>query len=277
MNFEELKQCYDFTGRTIAITGGAGILCGEMACSLVSLGANVVILDRDVALADRLKDRLESGPGRSMVLAGDVLSRDSLVEVEQRIRSEFGVVDTLINGAGGNQANATTSDELSFFDLPDDALRRVFNLNMLGTFLPCQVFGKGMVELGKGNILNVSSMSAYRPLTRVPAYSAAKAGISNFTQWLAVLMARDYAPNIRVNALAPGFFITSQNRFLLTDEKTSELTERGRLIIAHTPMQRFGEPEDLIGTVLWLLSDMSSFVTGVVVPVDGGFNAFGGV
>ncbi|MBN1313769.1 MAG: SDR family oxidoreductase [Anaerolineae bacterium] len=272
-----MKQHYDFTGRSIAVTGGAGILGGEIVCTLIGLGAHVAILDRDVALADRLKDRLGAGPGHSMVLAGDVLSRDSLVEVEKKIRAEFGVVDTLINTAGGNNPGATTSEEQSFFDLPSDALGRVFDLNMLGTFLPCQIFGRGMAEAGKGNILNISSMSAYRALTRIPAYSAAKAGISNFTQWLAVHMAQEYAPDIRVNALAPGFFLTSQNRFLLTDEKTGELTDRGKQIIAHTPMGRFGDPEDLLGTTLWLLSDMSSFVTGVVVPIDGGFNAFSGV
>jgi len=277
VNLEELKQHYDFTGRVIAVTGGAGILGGEIVCTLIGLGANVAILDREVALADRLKDRLETGPGRSMVLAGDVLSRDSLIEVEKAIRAEFGVVDTLINTAGGNNPGATTSDEQSFFDLPSDALGRVFDLNMLGTFLPCQIFGRGMAEAGRGNILNISSMSAYRALTRIPAYSAAKAGISNFTQWLAVHMAQEYATAIRVNALAPGFFLTSQNRFLLTDEKTGELTDRGKQIISHTPMGRFGDPEDLLGTTLWLLSDMSSFVTGVVVPIDGGFNAFSGV
>ncbi len=157
------------------------------------------------------------------------------------------------------------------------ALRRVFDLNILGTLFPCQVFGRGMAEAGKGCILNISSMNAYRPLTRIPAYSAAKAGVSNFTQWLAVHMAQEYAPDIRVNALAPGFFITAQNRFLLTDEKTGELTDRGREIIDHTPMRRFGEPRDLLGAALWLLSDMASFITGIIVPVDGGFNAFGGV
>jgi NAD(P)-dependent dehydrogenase (short-subunit alcohol dehydrogenase family) len=277
VNLDELIRHYDFTGRAIAVTGGAGILGGELACTLISLGADVAVLDRKVTLADHLKDRLEAGPGRSMVLVGDVLSLDSLVEAERSIRAEFGVIDSLINTAGGNDPGATTSDEQRFFDLPSDTLGRVFDLNMLGTILPCQIFGRGMAEAGKGNILNFSSMSAYHPLTRIPAYSAAKAGISNFTQWLAVHMAQEYTPGIRVNALAPGFLLTEQNRFLLTDESTGDLTERGRQIIAHTPMRRFGEPEDLLGTALWLLSDMSSFVTGVVVPIDGGFNAFSGV
>jgi NAD(P)-dependent dehydrogenase (short-subunit alcohol dehydrogenase family) len=183
----------------------------------------------------------------------------------------------LINAAGGNKPQATTSQDLSFFDLPIDALRFVFDLNIVGTILPSQVFGKLMADQRDGVILNVSSMNAFRPLTRIPAYSAAKAGVSNFTQWLAVHMAQEYSPRIRVNAIAPGFFLTDQNRFLLTDEKTNELTERGKSIIAHTPMARFGTPEDLLGVVLWLLSPASAFVSGIVVPIDGGFSAYSGV
>ena len=277
MNLEQVTELYDFTGRTVVITGGAGILGGEMACALVGCGANVAILDRDPALADRLLDRLGCGPGCASVVYGDVLKRDTLIEAEEAIRSELGPVDALINAAGGNNPKATTSADLSFFDLPEDALRFVFDLNVVGTIMPCQVFGRGMAERGEGTILNVSSMSAFRPLTRVPAYSAAKAGVSNFTQWLAVHMAQDYGPRIRVNAIAPGFFLTAQNRFLLVDQDTGELTPRGRTIIEHTPMDRFGDPEDLLGTVLWLLSPASAFVTGIVVPVDGGFSAFSGV
>ena len=186
-------------------------------------------------------------------------------------------VDTLINAAGGNSPKATTSAEFPFFDLPEDALRFVFDLNILGTILPSQAFGRGMAERGEGVVLNVSSMNAFRPLTRIPAYSSAKAGVSNFTQWLAVHMAQEYSPRIRVNAIAPGFFLTAQNRFLLTDEETGTLTPRGQTIIDHTPMRRFGDPKDLLGTVLWLLSSASAFVSGVVVPVDGGFSAFSGV
>jgi len=172
---------------------------------------------------------------------------------------------------------ATTAPDRSFFDLPADALRAVFDLNLLGTLFPCQIFGRLMAEQGEGVILNITSMAAFRPLTRIPAYSAAKAGVSNFTRWLAVHMAQEYAPRIRVNAIAPGFFLTEQNRFLLTDRESGELTARGETIIAHTPMGRFGRPEDLLGAALWLLSPASAFVTGVVVPVDGGFSAFGGV
>ena len=277
MNLEELNKLYDFTGQTVLITGGAGILGGEMACALVGCGANVAILDRDPALADRLKDRLGCGPGCATVVFGDVLKRDTLIEAAKVVEGEFGPIDMLINTAGGNSPKATTSADLSFFDLPEEALGFVFDLNIVGTIIPCQAFGRGMAERGEGVILNVSSMSAFRPLTRIPAYSAAKAGVSNFTQWLAVHMAQEYGPNIRVNAIAPGFFLTAQNRFLLVDKESGDLTPRGRTIVDHTPMNRFGEPEELLGTVLWLLSPASAFVTGIVVPIDGGFSAFSGV
>jgi NAD(P)-dependent dehydrogenase (short-subunit alcohol dehydrogenase family) len=189
----------------------------------------------------------------------------------------FGHVDILINGVGGNKPQATTSAEARFFDLPTEALRWVFDLNLMGVMLPSQIFGKIMAEQKKGVILNISSMNGFRPLTRVAAYSAAKAGVSNFTQWLAVYMAKECSPEIRVNAIAPGFFRTDQNRFLLTDKDTGKLTPRGQAIIDHTPMGRFGSPEDLLGAVLWLLSPAASFVTGIVVPIDGGFSAFSGV
>jgi NAD(P)-dependent dehydrogenase (short-subunit alcohol dehydrogenase family) len=277
MDLQTVTQWYNLTGRTVAITGGAGILGGEMACMLVGCGANVAILDRDPALADRLMDRLGCGPGCSVVVYGDVLNPETLAQAEETIRAEFGPVDTLINAAGGNNPRATTSAELSFFDIPKEAFNFVADLNLVGTVLPSQVFGRGMAERGEGVILNISSMCAIQPLTRIPAYSAAKAAVSNFTRWLAVHMAQEYSPDIRVNALAPGFFLTAQNRFLLTEEETGELTLRGRTIIEHTPMGRFGDPEDLLGTVLWLLSPASSFVTGIVVPIDGGFSAFSGV
>lgn len=277
MNLQELTHAYDFTGKTIVITGGAGILGGEIACALVGCNANVAIIDRDPSLAQRFIKRLESPVGRAIVVYGDVLNIDVLRQTAEHVVKEFGTVDALINAAGGNKPQATTSKDLAFFDLPPDALKFVFDLNIIGTILPSQVFGKIFAQKGEGNILNISSMSAFRPLTRVPAYSAAKASVSNFTQWLAVHMAQEYSPKIRVNAIAPGFFLTEQNRYLLTDEKTGELTPRGHAIIAHTPMGRFGVPEDLLGAVLWLLSPLSSFVTGVVIPIDGGFQAFSGV
>jgi NAD(P)-dependent dehydrogenase (short-subunit alcohol dehydrogenase family) len=276
MDLGELLKMYDFTGRTIVITGATGVLCGAMAEALVGCGANVAILARNREKGEATIDRI-SGPGRAMVVVGDALRQETLRDAARATLDEFGRIDGLVNGAGGNNPQATTRQDLSFFDLPEDALRYVFDLNMLGTILPCQVFGRQMAEQGEGVILNVSSMSAIRPLTRVVGYSAAKAGIDNFTQWLAVHMAQNYSPRIRVNAVAPGFFVTEQNRRLLIDEKTGEPTERGRSIIAHTPMGRFGEPDDLIGATLWLLSPASAFVTGIVVPVDGGFSAFGGV
>jgi NAD(P)-dependent dehydrogenase (short-subunit alcohol dehydrogenase family) len=276
MDLNALLKTYDFTGRTIVITGATGVLCGAMARALVGCGANVVILARSPEKGAAALDGI-SGPGSAMSILGDALKKESLQEVARVALDRFGRIDGLINGAGGNIPQATTRQDLSFFDLPEDALRHVLDLNLLGTVLPCQVFGGRMAEQGEGVILNVSSMSAIRPLTRVVGYSAAKAGVDNFTQWLAVHMAQNYSPRIRVNAVAPGFFVTEQNRRLLIDEKTGEPTERGQSIIAHTPMGRFGEPDDLIGATLWLLSPASAFVTGVVVPVDGGFSAFGGV
>lgn len=277
MDLNELRDMYDFTGKSVVVTGGAGILGGELACALVGCGASVAIVDRDPALAERLVERLETSIGRAIIVYGDVLDPEILSQTAQQVVEVFGRIDCLINGAGGNNPRATTSAEQSFFDLPADALRFVFDLNILGTILACQAFGKYMAKQGDGVILNISSMNAFRPLTRIPAYSAAKAAVSNFTQWLAVHMAQEYSPGIRVNAVAPGFFLTVQNKFLLTDEVTGELTPRGKAIIDHTPMGRFGDPEDLLGPAIWLLSPASAFVTGVVVPIDGGFSAYSGV
>src|SRR5512133_2944208 len=277
MDLAELTRSYDFCGRTIVVTGATGILGGEMACALVGCGANVAMLDRNLDPAKGLLDLMgPDGASRAAVVAGDVLDRASLERARDVILQRFGRIDGLINAAGGNNPKATTSKDQSFFDLSSDALRWVFDLNIVGTILPSQVFGRVMADQGEGVVLNVSSMNAFRPLTRIVAYSAAKAGVSNFTQWLAVHMAQEYSPNIRVNAIAPGFFQTEQNRYLLTDRETGALTPRGQAIISHTPMNRFGVPEDLLSTVLWLLSPASSFVTGVVVPIDGGFSAFSG-
>lgn len=277
MDTKTVAGWYDLEKRTVALSGGAGVLGGEIAVALVACGANVAILDQEPAGVDRFRDRLDRGRGRAIVVQCDVLKRESLAAAELRILEEFGPVDTLVNAAGGNSPSATTGPGRAFFDLPEEALRFVLDVNVLGTVLPCQTFGRGMAERKRGVILNVCSMNAFRPLTRIPAYSAAKAAVANFTQWLAVHMAQEYSAQIRVNAIAPGFFLTEQNRFLLTDETSGEPTPRGATIIQHTPMGRFGQPEDLLGTVLWLLSPASSFVTGVVVPVDGGFSAFSGV
>lgn len=276
MDLKALTKLYDFTGRSVVITGGTGVLCRKMAQALVGAGANVAVLARSKEKGTALLAEMQ-GSGRAIVVPGDVLRPDTLRKAAQVVVNEFGRINCLINGAGGNQPQATTRPDLSFFDLPEEALRYVFDLNLLGTILPTQVFAKRIAEAGEGVILNISSMSALRPLTRVVGYSAAKAGVTNFTQWLAVHLAQEYSPRIRVNAIAPGFFLTEQNRNLLTVPETGQLTPRGQKILEHTPMGRFGKPEDLLGTVLWLLSPASEFVTGIVVPVDGGFSAFAGV
>jgi NAD(P)-dependent dehydrogenase (short-subunit alcohol dehydrogenase family) len=273
----ELTKMYNFTGKTVAITGGAGVLGSEMAGALAACGAKVAILGRNEEAGKALIERMGERGNQLSFFKFNALDRESVAQAAEDVIKSMGKLDCLINCAGGNKPQATTSAELKFFDLPTDALRWVFDLNVLGTILPCQAFGKLMAEQGYGTILNISSMNAFRPLTRIPAYSAAKAAVSNFTQWLAVHMAQEYSPKIRVNAIAPGFFLTNQNRFLLTDPKTGEWTARGKTIVGHTPMGRLGESKDLLGCVLWLLSPASEFVTGVVIPVDGGFSAFSGV
>lgn len=278
----------ELKGKTAIVTGGGGVLCKTMANELARNGANVVVLDLRPEAAEAAANDIRMMGAKALGLACDVLNRDSLQEACDKTLETFGSVDILINGAGGNSPKATTTkDNLmpedmletvegmkTFFDLDPSGVQFVFNLNFLGALLPAQVFARVMAEKGSGVIVNVSSMNAFRPLTRIPAYSAAKAAVSNFTQWLSVHLA---PVGIRVNAIAPGFFLTDQNRFLLTDEKTGDLTTRGHKIMSHTPMGRFGKPEDLSGTLMWLVSDASEFVTGVVIPVDGGFSAYSGV
>lgn len=275
----KIDHLFDLTGKTVAITGGAGVLGTAIVKMLGAHGANVAILDLAADRAQALADELNAAAGKTCAagIGTNVLERASIEAANAQIVEAFGPVDILINGAGGNKAQATTNPDLPFFDIPPDAAQWVFNLNFIGTLLPSQVFGQAMAERDSGIMLNISSMSAFRALTRIPAYSAAKAAINNFTQWLAVHMAQEYTPNIRVNAIAPGFFLTEQNRFLLTDEATGELTTRGQQILDHTPAARFGDPDDLLGAVLWLITPASQFVTGVVVPIDGGFNAYSGV
>jgi len=268
-----LDFLYDFKNKVAVITGGAGVLGSEFTLALLKWGAKVVVLDLNIENLSQFNNY----KNRLLAIQTNVLDKKSVESSGAEIIQKFGKVDLLINGAGGNHPDSTTNADQSFFDLPQDAIRFVSDLNLLGTILPCQVFGKIMAESKKGVILNISSMNAFRPLTRIPAYSAAKAAVSNFTQWLAVHMAQEYSHDIRVNAIAPGFFLTKQNRFLLTTKKPGKLTERGRKIIAHTPMGRFGEPEDLLGAFGWLLSEDSKFVTGVVLPIDGGFSAYSGV
>ena len=267
---------FDVRGRTAVITGGSGHLGRAMASALAQAGAQVAILGRHAQTAQTVAQTIESEGGRAIGIAADVLDRAALERSREQVRSALGPVDMLINVAGGNSPSATTSDQQSFFDLDTEAVKHVLDLNFTGTWQSCQVFGRDMAERGEGCIVNVTSMSGLRPLTRVPAYSAAKAAVANFTQWLATYMAQEYSPTIRVNAIAPGFFLTEQNHYLMLDAD-GKLTARGQAIVNHTPMGRLGEPGDLAGTLLWLVSPASSFVTGIVVPVDGGFSAYSGV
>jgi NAD(P)-dependent dehydrogenase (short-subunit alcohol dehydrogenase family) len=248
-----------------------------MAHGLAQAGVRVAILSLHLESAERVAAAIRADGDTAVGIGCDVVDRISLEQAQEKVHREFGPVDLLINAAGGNNPHATTTDTRTFFDLDLHAANEVFSLNFMGTFLSCQVFGRDMVEQGEGCIVNVTSMNAIRPLTRIPIYSAAKAAVANFAQWLAVYMAQEYSPRIRVNALAPGFFLTEQNRFLLTDAGSGELTSRGQTILHHTPAGRFGLPEDLVGTLLWLVSPASAFVTGIVVPVDGGFSAYSGV
>jgi NAD(P)-dependent dehydrogenase (short-subunit alcohol dehydrogenase family) len=272
-----LEGLFGVAGKVVVVTGGGGVLCGALSRALGRLGAKVAVLDLFLEPAQAVVDEVAQAGGVAKAFQCNVLDRAGIIAAKEEVLDAFGRVDMLINGAGGNKRAATTAADLSFFDLPADAIQWVFNLNFVGTLLPCQIFGSQMADQGEGIILNISSMNALRPLTRIPAYSAAKAAVSNFTQWLAVHMAQEYSPRIRVNAIAPGFFLTEQNRFLLTERETGELTPRGQTILAHTPMDRFGDPEELIGATIWLLSPASEFVSGIVVPIDGGFSAFGGV
>ena len=272
-----LQSLFNIQGQTVVITGGSGELGKPMAHALAQLGAQVAIVSLHAESSDKVAAAIQAEGGRAIGIACDVLDKSALDQALAQVNAAFGNVDILINAAGGNKPEATTSADRTFFDLDSQAAETVFALNFTGTFLSCQVFGRGMAERGQGCIVNVASMNALRPLTRIPAYSAAKAAVANFTQWLAVHLAQEYSPGIRVNALAPGFFLTGQNRFLLTDASSGTMTPRGQAILDHTPMKRLGQPEDLVGALLWLVSPASAFVTGIVVPIDGGFSSFSGV
>ncbi|HHN47260.1 MAG TPA: SDR family oxidoreductase [Planctomycetes bacterium] len=272
-----LDEVFGIDGEVAVITGGGGVLCGSMAKALGELGVKVAVLDIAEDAAKAVAAEITDDGGKAAAYKADVLDRKNLEAVRKAVEEDLGPIDILVNGAGGNSPKATTSDKMSFFDLPKEGFEWVFALNFLGTLLPTQVFAKGMADRGRGSIVNISSMNALRPLTRIPAYSAAKAAVTNFTQWLAVHINQNYSKKIRVNAVAPGFFVTAQNKFLLIDEKTGDLTPRGKTIIDHTPMGRFGVPEDLVTTLLWLLAKGSSLINGTVIPVDGGFSAFSGV
>jgi NAD(P)-dependent dehydrogenase (short-subunit alcohol dehydrogenase family) len=277
-----ILQRFALEGRTVAVTGGGGALCGAMADALGAMGAKVAVLDVDPAKAEARAEAINHSGGTAVAFGCNVLDAAQLRQCHDAICALWEPPDLLINGAGGNDPRGSTGFEFeerarqgataqSFFDLDPAGFRQVFDLNFMGTFLATQAFSRAMVARGKGSIVNISSMSAFTPLTKVAAYSAAKAAVSNFTQWLAVHFSH---AGVRVNALAPGFFMTEQLRFLHVDPKTGELLPRARQVIAHTPMGRYGQPDDLIGALVWLLSDASSFVTGVVVPIDGGFSSY---
>ena len=280
MSFDDLK------GKVCVITGGAGVLGVAMVKALASVDAKIAIADRNKEVADKVAAEIAAEYNATVIgIEANVLEKETLEQAKLEINEKLGDIDVLINCAGGNSPQATTKveqmteaniDKLedTFYGLEMEGFDKVFALNFTGTLLPTMVFTKDMLKNRKGVVLNISSMNSYKPLTKIPAYSAAKASINNFTQWLAVHFAQ---VGIRVNAIAPGFFITNQNRFLVTDEKTGNFSPRGQKIVNNTPMGKFGDPEDLQGATLFLLSDVSSFITGIIIPVDGGYSAFGGV
>jgi NAD(P)-dependent dehydrogenase (short-subunit alcohol dehydrogenase family) len=277
------QDIFSLQGKIAVITGGGGELCGCMAEALAERGVKVAVLDINRENAEARAAGIANAGGEAMAFACDVLNEDQLAGVSEKIASVWGAADILINGAGGNNPRGSTAVEFleakqlddpeakSFLDLEMEGFRSTFDLNFLGTFLPTKVFCRGMIEKGAGSILNMASMSSSTPLTKVGAYSAAKAAVANFTRWLSVHLSHT---GVRVNALAPGFFMTEQLRFLHIDQQTGKLTPRAKQVVAHTPLGRYGEPEDLIGAVIWLLSGAAAFVTGVVLPIDGGFSAY---
>jgi NAD(P)-dependent dehydrogenase (short-subunit alcohol dehydrogenase family) len=280
VSFEDLR------GKVAVITGGAGVLGAAMVQAMASVGIKVAIADINKEVADSVAAKIAEETGATVIgVEANVLDKPSLEKAKAEINSKLGPIDILINGAGGNSPMATTKVEQmeekdidnlddTFYGLQMEGFDKVFALNFKGTLLPTMVFTQDMLAQRKGVVLNISSMNSYKPLTKIPAYSAAKASINNLTQWLSVHLAK---VGIRVNAIAPGFFITNQNRFLVTDEKTGNFSPRGQKIVNNTPMGKFGEPEDLQGAALFLMSDISAFITGIIVPVDGGYSAFGGV
>jgi NAD(P)-dependent dehydrogenase (short-subunit alcohol dehydrogenase family) len=269
-------KLFDITGRVVVITGGTGVLGGAMAVGLARAGAQVVVLGRKKENGDAVLKKISDAGKKAMFVQADVLDADQLAAAKKEILKEHKTIDILINAAGGNMPGAIVMPEQNFFDLQIDQFQKVVDLNLLGTVLPTKVFCDVMAEKKKGVIINIASMSSFRPITRVVGYSAAKAAIDNFTGWLAIEMAKKFGEGIRVNAIAPGFFITEQNKRLLTNEDGT-YTARGQAAINSTPFARFGVPDELIGTLIWLCSDASAFVTGVDIPVDGGFNVFCGV
>ena len=271
-----LEKMFSLQGKTVVLTGAGGTLVSEMAITVSQCGANTVILDISKDSADKVAETIKYKDSEAISLQCIVLDKNNLQDCCQKILDKYGKIDCLVNGAGGNRSEATTSEVLSFFDIPIEAHKDVLDLNFIGTMLPCQVFGKEIAKQKQGSIVNIASISGFRPLTRASAYAAGKAAVINFTKWLAVYICQNYSPQIRVNAIAPGFFATEQNRYLLYDE-TGQLTQRGLAIIEKVPQHRFGTPAELTGALVWLLSESASFCTGTVITVDGGFDAFSGV
>lgn len=272
-----ISQLYDVSGKVIAITGGGGMLGTAIATGLGRAGANIAILDIRPEAAERTAAAIVAEGGEALGVACDALDRDSVERALEQVKERFGTVYGLVNGAGGNRPAATTGADLSFFDLPTEAFRSVMDLNCLATWLPSQVLGREMAANGTGSIVNIASISGQRPMTRVPAYNAAKAAVINLTQWLAVYFSQEVGPGIRVNAIAPGFVLTEQNRYLLLDRETGAPTPRGQSIVSHTPLGRYGQPQELVGAALWLLSPASSYVHGATIVVDGGLTAYSGI
>ena len=267
---------FDLTGKVAILTGGAGVLGSAMAKGLVQAGAKVGILSRTASKVQKAVDEIQEMGGEGLALVADVLVENQLIDARNKVLKKWGRIDILVNAAGGNMKGATIMPDQDIFNLNMEDFTKVTDLNLKGTVLPTMVFAKVMADQKKGCIINISSMAAQQAITRVVGYSASKAAIDNFTKWMSVEMAHKFGEGIRVNAIAPGFFIAEQNRRLLTNEDGS-LTARGQTIVSETPVKRFGEPEELVSTLIWLCSDASSFITGIIVPVDGGFSAFSGV
>ena len=271
-----IDQLFSLKGKTAIITGGTGVLGGAMVKGLAAAGASVVIIGRRLEAGQTLANEIIASGGTAIAIAADVLNKEQLITARETVIKKFGSIDILVNAAGGNMPGAVIPPDKTFFDLDMDQFQKVVDLNLLGTVLPSQIFTEDMAKRKKGVIINIASMASFRPITRVVGYSAAKAAVENFTEWLATEMASKFGEGIRVNAIAPGYFLTEQNRTLLTNPDGS-YTARGNAAIKQTPFGRFGKPEELVGTLIWLCSDASAFVTGVDVPVDGGFNVFCGV
>ena len=267
---------FDISGQVAVITGAGGIICGVMAKEMAKKGVKVALLDLFVENAQKIADEINAAGGEAIAVKANVLDRESLEQARQAVLDRFGRVDILINGAGGNKKEATVSPELDFFHLNVDAFKWVFDLNVTGAVLTTMVFGELLAKQGTGNVINIASMATYHPLTNTVAYCGAKAAVANFTEWMATHFNQNYSKRIRVNAIAPGFLLTTQNRFLMQKEDGTP-TDRGQRVLNKTPMGRYGEPEEMAGPVIWLCSEAASFVNGAVIPVDGGFSAFWGI